>query len=229
MNGKNQSGLKSPGHKARKRLLDVSEKLFAEKGFGDTSVRDITDKAHCNIAAINYYFGGKEDLYREVFFRRLNEMRDARIKAIQSILGDVNSPVTLEGLIYGFSKAFVGSAGGSEFTTLLLREMLAPNLPRGIFIEECILPVNKVLKEALCKVCPGLDDRSAELCIQSLLGQLYHTMRICHFRGKLAQDNLPIPDMSAAIDHIVQFTVAGIRTCMAGKASEKTFKEIITV
>jgi len=47
----------------RERLLDAAEKLFCQKGFEGTSIRDITAEAGCNIAAVNYHFGGKEKLY----------------------------------------------------------------------------------------------------------------------------------------------------------------------
>lgn len=60
----------------RDRLLDAAEQSFAEKGFDGTNVRDLTAKANCNIAAVNYHFGGKENLYLEVFRRRMVMMRN---------------------------------------------------------------------------------------------------------------------------------------------------------
>ena len=44
----------------RERILIASQKLFADKGFDATSVRDITTEAGCNVASVNYHFGGKE-------------------------------------------------------------------------------------------------------------------------------------------------------------------------
>ena len=57
------------------RILDAAEVLFAEKGFAGTSSRDITSSAGCNLASINYYFGGKDNLYKDVCKRRLNVLR----------------------------------------------------------------------------------------------------------------------------------------------------------
>ena len=68
----------------RNRLLEAAAESFAEKGFDGTSVRDITAKASCNVAAVNYHFGGKENLYFAVFRRYMAEMRDIRIAAIES-------------------------------------------------------------------------------------------------------------------------------------------------
>jgi AcrR family transcriptional regulator len=49
------------------RLLKEAEALFAKKGYEGVSVREITSKARCNLAAVNYHFGNKKNLYVEVF------------------------------------------------------------------------------------------------------------------------------------------------------------------
>ena len=49
----------------RQRLLESACEIFAEKGFHDANVADICERAHANIAAINYHFGGKQKLYEE--------------------------------------------------------------------------------------------------------------------------------------------------------------------
>lgn len=52
-----------------KNILDVAQRLFAEKGFVGTSVRDIAKEADVNIAMISYYFGSKEKLLEAIFIR----------------------------------------------------------------------------------------------------------------------------------------------------------------
>lgn len=48
-------------------IMNAAEKLFAEKGFTGTSVRDISEEANVNLAMISYYFGSKEKLLEDVF------------------------------------------------------------------------------------------------------------------------------------------------------------------
>jgi AcrR family transcriptional regulator len=48
-------------------IMESAEKLFAEKGFAGTSVRDIADEAEVNLAMISYYFGSKEKLLEAIF------------------------------------------------------------------------------------------------------------------------------------------------------------------
>lgn len=54
----------------RDRLLDEAEDLFAQRGFHAVSVREITKAAQSNLAAVNYHFGNKQNLYLEVFRSR---------------------------------------------------------------------------------------------------------------------------------------------------------------
>ena len=50
--------------------MEVAEKLFAQKGFEGTSVRDIAEAADVNLAMISYYFGSKEKLMESLFLLR---------------------------------------------------------------------------------------------------------------------------------------------------------------
>ena len=48
---------------ARLKLLKTSARLFAQKSYGDVSVREIVSAAKMNVSAVNYYFGDKRSLY----------------------------------------------------------------------------------------------------------------------------------------------------------------------
>jgi len=90
------------------RLLDAAEQLFSEHGFEGTSVRDIAATAGCNIAAVNYYFSGKDKLYTEVWRRELVQMRDARLQALEQVMSESGGKPPLEDLLRSFANAFVG-------------------------------------------------------------------------------------------------------------------------
>lgn len=56
-------------------ILQVAERLFAEKGFDGTSIRDISKQAQINIAMVSYYFGSKEKMLEALIFYRTADMK----------------------------------------------------------------------------------------------------------------------------------------------------------
>ncbi|MFH7017659.1 TetR family transcriptional regulator [Flavobacterium sp. FlaQc-47] len=56
-------------------ILEVAEKLFSEKGFEGTSIRDISKVAKINIAMISYYFGSKERLLEALIFYKTSDIK----------------------------------------------------------------------------------------------------------------------------------------------------------
>lgn len=78
-------------------ILEVAEKLFAERGFDGTSVRQISQEAGINVAMISYYFGSKEKLLAALMNYR---MADFKIQ-LESILAKENGFIDkLDEIIY---------------------------------------------------------------------------------------------------------------------------------
>jgi AcrR family transcriptional regulator len=200
----------------RDRLLDASERLFAARGFRSASVRDITREASCNIAAVNYHFGGKANLYREVFLRRLRALRKHRLDGIENALSTAGGEATLELLLQAFTTAFVAplveDSSGRLWVLLLAQEMIDPQLPPATFQAEMIEPVERAMIDALAQVCPELSRHEAQLCIHSLIGQLVHAVHLQRcpdvFDGRV--------DFPELVAHTVRFSAAGMRA-LAGE------------
>lgn len=62
--------LKTDFNEKQIQILQVAERLFAEKGFDGTSIRDIAKEASINIAMVSYYFGSKEQLLESIILHR---------------------------------------------------------------------------------------------------------------------------------------------------------------
>ena len=78
--------VKGEGADAREKILDVAERLFARDGVAETTVRNITGEAGVNVAAVNYYFRSKEELYREVIDRRRGPLNEERLRLLEGCL-----------------------------------------------------------------------------------------------------------------------------------------------
>src|SRR5215469_13108585 len=66
------------------RILDAAEKLFGQKGFEATSLRDITAEAQVNLAAVNYHFQSKESLIDAVIARRIEPVNRHRLEMLDA-------------------------------------------------------------------------------------------------------------------------------------------------
>jgi len=205
------------GARTRTRLLDTAECLFAEKGFAATSVRDITAEAGCNLAAVTYHFGGKRNLYREVFRRRLAALREQRVASIRTASGDAGS---LESVLASFAEVFVKpliSRGRSRSVLdLLQREMLDPHLPPEMYRAEFTGPVSGALASAMMSAVPDLDPRSARVCAISVIGQLVQLARQVRWARLQSSAREDVPPMREAVAQIVRFSAAGVRACANG-------------
>lgn len=67
------------------RILAAAEELFADYGIAGTSVRNITEKAKVNVAAVNYHFETKENLVRKVLERRAADLEHLRTIALDAV------------------------------------------------------------------------------------------------------------------------------------------------
>ena len=72
-----------PSDQTRSSILEAAERLYADRGFADVTLRDIVAAAGVNLAAVNYHFGSKDELIAELFVtrgiatnrERLNELK----------------------------------------------------------------------------------------------------------------------------------------------------------
>src|SRR5665647_972344 len=79
------NGSAMPSDQTRTAILAAAERLYADRGFGDVTLRDIVAAADVNLAAVNYHFGSKDELIAELFVtrsiatnrERLNELKVA--------------------------------------------------------------------------------------------------------------------------------------------------------
>ncbi len=212
----------SPAKGVRDRLLDSAEQLFDDCGFDGTSIRDLAAAAGCNIASVNYYFGGKEKLYVEIWRRHMHLLRETRIASIDKVLCESAGKPSLEDLLESFAHAFIGplvdESGGPGLMKLMAREMIDPHLPPSMFGDDVIEPTLSAMQQALAKVCPNLPESKVPLVVFSLIGQLVHTIRVKMMLHSMDNEALAMFEPAKVIDHIVAFSAAGIRAYAGGEA-----------
>jgi AcrR family transcriptional regulator len=197
------------------RLIDAAEELFCQRGFNETSVRDIAAGAGCNVASVNYYFGGKDNLYMQVWRRRLAFMRDIRIASIEKVMSAASRP-QLEDLLRSYAVSFIepliDGSPHCRFISLMAREMVEPHLPKDMYLSEMVAPVLDAFRQALLKICPWLNKGSVPMVVFSIVGQLLmHTVCVKEMFEGSSHPELSRIGPDAIVDHVVAFSAAGIR------------------
>lgn len=70
----------STAPESQSRIIRTAERLFAEHGFNGVSLRQISKAAgHRNVSAIQYHFGGRDELIKAVFLNRMSSINPRRL------------------------------------------------------------------------------------------------------------------------------------------------------
>lgn len=157
----------------RQRLLGCALALFAAKGYSTTSIREIAEAAHTNVASISYHFGDKAGLYRAVFFEPMGGVED-------ELAGLSDPQLGLDEALRAFITAMLAPLRQGEAarlsTTLRFREILEPT---GLWDEEIrhsIVPVHQALAALLARhlglAAPDLEVQRLSIAITSLVVHL---------------------------------------------------------
>ena len=130
---------------ARQRLIEAALRVFGEHGFTGASTRAIAAAAGANIAAIPYYFGGKEGLYMAVAGHIADQIT-GRIGPIFAA-GQAGSGATPEearerllGIADGFITLMIGSEESALWARIIVREQFDPTEAFDILYERIMGP-----------------------------------------------------------------------------------------
>ena len=66
---KKTAKIRGDGEKTRESLIEVAGELSAERGWSNVTAKDVCDVAGVNCASVNYWFGGRDELYLAVLLR----------------------------------------------------------------------------------------------------------------------------------------------------------------
>lgn len=117
-----------PGSDTKLRILDVAVQLFSHNGYRSTSIAAICEQAQVNVAAVNYYFHSKLELYIQVWKVAL-EREAYSNPADGGVSEDAPAQERLEGRIWSLIHRFVRPNAPSELAMLIIHELASPTDP----------------------------------------------------------------------------------------------------
>lgn len=201
----------------QRRILMVAAPLFAERGFHGVTVRDIVGAAGVNLAAVNYYFGGKEGLYLAVLEHHALLALE-RYPLPESGRGDPEA--RFAAFVGGFLHRLLDPASPSLIARLMAREIASPTVALERVVDLFTRPQMAHLMGVLAELTGrGPQDPVLRACLRSVVGQclFYHLARpvLAKVEPGLSYDEATI---AALTDHVVRFSLAGIAAATRGRA-----------
>ncbi len=197
------------------RLLKAACEIFAAKGYHNATVAEICKRADANIAAVNYYFRSKKKLYVQAW-------RAAFKKSISAhppdggVAPGAPPEERLRGRILSLMRR-VADPDSREFD-MVQKELANPTGLLEEVMRDSLEPIRrdtyKVVRELFGSRAPKED---VWLCEMSIIAQCFHPLMRHRHRMMLSSKRpkgappLPRLDIERIAEHVVRFSLAGIR------------------
>ncbi|WP_432473270.1 TetR/AcrR family transcriptional regulator [Amphritea sp. HPY] len=108
-----------------KKIMVAAESLFAEQGFTETTMREITSAASVNLAAVNYHFGSKKGLINAVAEKYLSPFAAGLSDAVaERLAADIEGTVTVEELLEILMRALLKTGKTKQFALPVFMRLL---------------------------------------------------------------------------------------------------------
>ncbi|WP_163268608.1 TetR/AcrR family transcriptional regulator [Chelativorans alearense] len=213
------SAEKGADRDSRSHILNVAVRLFAERGLDAVSVRDITGTAQVNLGAVNYYFGSKEHLIREIYESLLGPVQCERLTLLDQLeaqAGDdpLDMESVLRALIEPAARRAIGKQEPANYLPRLMFQAYAVSRP---FLDDKLSEqsdhVAKRFIDALARTAPGIPRE--EICWRYYIVIGGFLQLVTDVQGpqrlwRLSDGLCAVDDPVHLIDELVAFFVHGM-------------------
>ena len=196
------------GEEMRRRLIEIAGQIFADEGYEAATVRQITDMAQVNVAAVNYYFGDKFQLYRAV----LQSITGRTLEQLKQHCLEGPAEERLRNLVRCI--LVISSSEAPKWVHLLMaRELVELHDDKTEVFVEAIRPIHEI---AVAIVTDLMGERADPAVVRFAAGLV---IPICVNRipqQRIEQKLYPGTDFSQVgmeemVELLYQFLLAGIR------------------
>ena len=212
----------------RQHLLEAAGQVFADAGYRAATVREICERAGANIAAVNYHFGDKEQLYPGGAARETLPDGDQEIPGGLRAAGERDGRGAVEGICaFAVAADFFGGAFGAAREVDGAGDDGADGRDGRCIVREDIRPMSALLVSIVSELLgAGADEATKRLCANSVVSQalFYHHCRpvVVRLHPDLKFDRAGIERLT---EHITRFSLAAIKNLAVkprnGRASKK--------
>lgn len=208
----------SEKNSTKERILDAAEELFSEKGFAETSMRDITSLANVNLASINYHFGSKDELINAVFVRTIEPLAMALNENLLKLqeehyTAEDSLEISLRALVKsGLERSRELKGGGGIFMRLLSRAYSDPEAKARNYLVKRYSTALLGYVELLSKILKNISPQELYWRAYFMLGSLMFIMSAEGTLKNIAQRDYQFHSADdAVVEYLVKFLAAGFR------------------
>jgi AcrR family transcriptional regulator len=198
----------------KERILDEAEALFALKGYDAVSVREITGAAKCNLAAVNYHFGNKKNLYLEVFRSRWLPRASRIKKSFQDSLKG-NGPLTPSAVVQSLARAFLEGPFSEEerkrHHQLISGELAKPTEAFKMVADQAMRPLfDNLVEDLRCVLPDDIEEEKLVLNICSVIAMVLYFNFARVLISRFTGCDYDADFKGRLVDHIVEFSINGL-------------------
>ncbi len=201
---------RQPDAETRGRILQAATRLFADRGFRKVTVREICREASANVAAVNYHFGDKLGLYREVLRPAIDAIRRTTEEARRAGEGSPAAERLRRYLAIYVHRALLDS-GQTLTYKLLSQEMADPTPLFDELVDIAMRPRIEYLSSVIAELigCPQADPRVVKAVASIQSQTIFYFPNALSARLGFSQKLTP-EEVGRIARHIADFSLGGI-------------------
>lgn len=196
----------------KEQIITVAERLFAERGFAGTALRNVVSEAGVNLAAVSYHFGSKEELFRAVVCRFARPVIEQELRLLSELKAGPELP-SVEAILTVVLKPSLEIL--TQDTHLMQAQFMGrcrtePKPIQRIANEE-FAAVTEACLDLLQRVLPGQSRLQLHWKLDLVIASLIRVLTEAGQPYALLKSNRP-EDIQATTQQLVQFLSPGMRS-----------------
>jgi len=217
------------------RLLEATEALFIKFGYDAVLLRQITERAKVNLAAVNYHFGDKDSLMTALLMQRLGPLNDQRLELLAKCEEQSEGPLdceTLLGVLFapamGLERSDESGIEGRSFIRFLGRVYSDTSPFIQEYLKEHYQPVFERFFKAFALALPDLPRNELGVRLQFALKAISGVMAGTELRLLMQAMSLGRPATDAEVmAKLISLVSAAIRAPMQDPESEQALEKVL--
>ena len=196
-----------PSDQTRTAILAAAERLYADRGFGDVTLRDIVAEANVNLAAVNYHFGSKDELIAELFVTRSLALNRERLRELRAAEERGNGRAAVADILRALvGPSLRGCIGPERDRSTAARFMIRASI-------ESVPPIRRIRNReidhlrkfvvALRRTLPDRNDVELYWGLHFALAMAQQTVRDSERLTKLSDGQCDLDDVEGVIARVV--------------------------